>query len=248
MAGTRLVANVAASFASLGVLLKHRLALLAAPVALLGGVLFLPGAAVAGGEPASADQPGCTFSAGVTTCTRTTEIPGTPITVTTPGRWTSTTGPIYDFQPTTNIPNCDVAPQPNSSTSTTITPTLVTATTAHRGVPGSNGKDLGTTTSSTTGTPVVTTIGKASPGAAEVEGSSVTATLAGLQPNTEYVTGARCSLHIAGAFFTSDAAGAGVATFDLSGLRGHTIQLELAPTAQGFFGPDYALTSPLTVQ
>ena len=159
--------------------------------------LVPPRAAVAGagGEPASADQPGCTFSAGVTTCTRTTEIPGTPTTVTTPGSWTSTAGPIYDFQPTTNIPNCDVAPQPNSSTTTTITPTLVTATTAHRGAPGSNGKDLGTTTSSTPGTSVVTTIGKASPGAAEVEGSSVTATLSGLQPNTEYVTGARRLAH-----------------------------------------------------
>ena len=39
----------------------------------------------------------------------------------------------------------------------------MTVTTAHRGAPGSNGKDLGTTTSSTPGTPVVTTTGKALP-------------------------------------------------------------------------------------
>jgi hypothetical protein len=70
----------------------------------------------------------------VTACTGTTEIPGTPSTSTTPGRWTSTAGPIYDFQSMTNIP------------------------------------------------------------------------------------------------------------------RGRTVQLELAPTAEGFFGANYALTSPLAVQ
>lgn len=232
------------------VIIINRLALLVAPTLMLSSVLMLPGAAVAasGGDPASADQPGCTFSAGTTTCSTTAELPGTPITVTTPGSWTSTAGPVYDYESTTNIPNCDVAPQPNPSTTTTTTPTLVTMSTAHRGAPGSDGKDLGTTTSGTAGTPVVTTTGKASPGAADVQGSSVTATFAGLLPNTQYVTGARCYLGVAGAFFTTDANGLGTATFDRSGLRGRTIQLELAPTGEGFFGADYALTAPLTVQ
>jgi hypothetical protein len=242
--------RAAASFAPCEVIIKNRLAQLAAPTVLLGSVLLLPGAALAatGGEPASADQPGCTFSAGTTTCASTTEIPGTPSTVTAPGSWTSTAGPVYDFESTTNIPDCDATPRPNPSTTTTTTSTLVTVTTAHRGAPGSHGKDLGTTTSSTPGAPVVTTIGKTSPGAATVQGSSVTATYAGLLPNTQYVTGARCYLGVAGAYFTSSATGAGTATFDLSGLRGRTIQLELAPTGEGFFGANYALTAPLTVQ
>ena len=242
--------RASASFAPYEVIIKNRLAQFAAPIVLLGSVLLLPGAALAatGGGPASADQPGCTFSAGTATCASTTEIPGTPSTITTPGIWTGTAGPVYDFESTTNIPNCEATPQPNPSTTTTTTPTLVTVTTAHLGSPGSHGKDLGTTTSSTPGTPVVTTIGKTSPGTATVQGSSVTATYAGLLPNTQYVTGARCYLGVAGAYFTSSATGAGTATFDLSGLRGRTIQLELAPTGEGFFGANYALTAPLTVQ
>ena len=91
------------------------------------------------------------------------------------------------------LPGAAVATAGGESASTTM-PTLVTVTTAHRGAPGSHGKDLGTTTSSTAGTPVITTIGKTSPGAAAVQGSSVTAPM------------------------------------------------------RGFFGVNYALTAPLTVQ
>ena len=257
MAVTHFVASVAASFAPSGDVMRHRLALFAVPVA-MAGVLLLPGAAVAGagGEPASNVPPGCSFSKGVTTCSTTSETPGEPVTVETPGSFVSTAGPVYDFQMAQNVGSCSDYPVLRSGSTTTSTPTLETVTTAHRGAPGSNGKELETTTSTTSGTPVVTTTAPASPGTATVAGYTATATFAGLKPHTLYVTGERCGdAGVGSVTFRTDALGAGAATLNLAGAAGREIQLELAPVVTypwggsggDYHGSGFAVTAPFVV-
>jgi hypothetical protein len=202
-----------------------------------------------GGDPASAVPPGCSFSHGVTTCTTTSTSLGTPSSTTAPAGFQSTTGPVYDLEYAWNPSgNCTPgAPQLTGTTTTTTTPsTVTTTTTAHYGAPGSHGQQLPTQVSTAPGPTVTTsTTEPASPGTVTIVGTTANAVFTGLQPNTTYGIGVRCSLDVTE--FTTDAQGAATATLNLSSFSGRLIQIELFLAPYQYFGVDYAVTAPLTV-
>lgn len=220
---------------------------LAASVTLLALMAGTAGAA-SGGNPASAVPAGCSFSRGVTTCTKTTSTPATPTVTTVPSTFTSTAGPAYDLEYAVNIHDCTPgAPIVRGWDTTTTTATSVTTTTtAHRGAPGSHGEELPTQTSTVPG-PVTTTTSTTqppSPGTVTMAGTTATAVFTGLRPNAPYGIGVRCLGHAVG--FWTDGTGAAAVTLDLSPFTGQQIQLEMFAQPNDYFGPDFAVTAPLT--
>jgi hypothetical protein len=227
---------------------KPRTLALIAGAALLAGLAGSASAA-SGGAPASAVPPGCSFSRGVTTCTTTTTTTGTPTVVKTPGTFRSTTGPAYDLEYAANAAgDCTPgAPTLEGGSITTVPAGATTTTTAHRGAPGSNGEALPTTVSSSPGQPTVTTVAQpASPGTVTVTGVTATAVFTGLKPSTSYAIGVRCDPGNATSF-TTDSSGKGTAVLALNRYAGQLVQLELFLAPADYFGPDYAVTAPLTV-
>jgi hypothetical protein len=226
---------------------SSRTAVLAA-AALTAGLAGTASAAT-GGNPASAVPPGCSYARGVTTCTTSSTTGGTPSVVTTPGTFQSTTGPAYDLEAATNAAgNCTPGAPSLAGSSVTTTPAgTTTTTTAHRGAPGSSGEALPTSVSSVPGQPTVATVPQpASPGTVTVTGFTASAVFTGLKPTASYAIGVRCD-PAGAAFFVTDSSGNGSAVLDLSSHEGQTIQIEMFLGPQDYFGPDYAVTAPLTV-
>ena len=207
--------------------------------------------AAPGGNPASAVPAGCSFSQGITTCTTTTTTAGTPTVTTVPvaGAFTSTSGPAYDLEYAVNILGACTPGTPivrAFDTTTTIPSSVTTTTTMHHGAPGSHGEELPAQTSTVPGpsTTTTSTTQPASPGTVTMTGTTATAAFTGLRPNAEYGIGVRCAGNVV--YFSTDGAGSGSATMDLGGFAGQQIQLEMFAAPNDFFGPDYAVTAPLT--